>query len=51
LGKNAFKSITRSSSISRVCEVQSNVTKDGSIINVINTPGDPLLVFHYIIYS
>ncbi|KAG2372129.1 Immune-associated nucleotide-binding protein [Vigna angularis] len=39
LGKNAFKSIRCSSSMSRSCELQQNVTKDGSIINVINTPG------------
>ncbi|XP_027916414.1 immune-associated nucleotide-binding protein 9-like [Vigna unguiculata] len=39
LGRNAFKLRTRSSSESHICELQKNVTKDGSIINVINTPG------------
>ncbi|KAK8469152.1 hypothetical protein PHAVU_005G006200 [Phaseolus vulgaris] len=39
LGKNVFKSRVHSSSTSRICELQKNVTKDGSIINVINTPG------------
>jgi len=40
LGRNAFKLRTRSSSESHICELQKNVTKDGSIINVINTPGN-----------
>ncbi|QCD95404.1 P-loop containing nucleoside triphosphate hydrolase [Vigna unguiculata] len=39
LGRNAFKLRTCSSSESHICELQKNVTKDGSIINVINTPG------------
>ncbi|XP_014499889.1 GTPase IMAP family member 8 isoform X3 [Vigna radiata var. radiata] len=39
LRRNAFKSNRYSSSMSRICELQQSVTKDGSIINVINTPG------------
>jgi len=43
LRKNAFKSKTRT------CELQKSVTKDGSIINVIDTPGNTkLLVIHLI---
>ncbi|WVY99322.1 hypothetical protein V8G54_025392 [Vigna mungo] len=39
LGRNAFKLRMSSSNESRICELQKNVTKDGSVINVINTPG------------
>ncbi|WVZ01441.1 hypothetical protein V8G54_027510 [Vigna mungo] len=39
LGKNAFKLRTNSFDVSRICELQKSTTKDGSIINVINTPG------------
>jgi len=49
LGRNAFKSNRYSSSMSRICEIQKNVIKDGSIINVINTPGNLLLIIHCII--
>jgi len=52
LGKNAFKSRIQSSTTSRSCELQKNVTKDGSIINVINTPGNAkLLVIYYILFK
>ncbi|KOM43018.1 hypothetical protein LR48_Vigan05g062200, partial [Vigna angularis] len=39
LGKNVFKSGTRSSSMSRICELQKSTRKDGTTINIINTPG------------
>ncbi|XP_014500569.1 immune-associated nucleotide-binding protein 9 [Vigna radiata var. radiata] len=39
LGKNAFKLRTNSFDVSRICELQKSTTKDGSIINIINTPG------------
>ncbi|KAK7334482.1 hypothetical protein VNO80_26239 [Phaseolus coccineus] len=39
LGKNVFRSRIHSSNTSRICELKQNATKDGSIINVINTPG------------
>ncbi|BAT92906.1 hypothetical protein VIGAN_07177100, partial [Vigna angularis var. angularis] len=39
LGRNAFKLRMCSSNESRSCELQKSVTKDGSVINVINTPG------------
>ncbi|XP_014500732.1 immune-associated nucleotide-binding protein 9 [Vigna radiata var. radiata] len=39
LGRNVFKSGTRSSSMSRICELQKSTRKDGTTINIINTPG------------
>ncbi|WVZ01443.1 hypothetical protein V8G54_027512 [Vigna mungo] len=39
LGRNVFKSNRYSSSMSPICELQQKVNEDGSIINVINTPG------------
>jgi len=40
LGRNVFKLRKKSSGVSHICELQKNITKDGSIINVINTPGN-----------
>lgn len=39
LGRRAFKSRTSSSGVTRSAELQSCVRKDGSVINVIDTPG------------
>jgi len=41
LRKNAFKSRTHT------CELQKNITKDGLIINVIDTPGNVKLFLIY----
>ncbi|KAK7401382.1 hypothetical protein VNO78_12811 [Psophocarpus tetragonolobus] len=39
LGRKAFKSKTSSSGVTRVCELQTTVMKDGLTIKVIDTPG------------
>ncbi|KAG5047710.1 hypothetical protein JHK82_017070 [Glycine max] len=39
LGRRAFKSRTSSSGVTSVCELQRTIMKDGSIVNVIDTPG------------
>lgn len=40
LGRRAFKSRTSSSGVTSVCELQRTIMKDGSIVNVIDTPGE-----------
>ncbi|KAG5021084.1 hypothetical protein JHK87_016939 [Glycine soja] len=39
LGRRAFKSKSSSSGVTRVCELQRTIIKDGPIVNVIDTPG------------
>ncbi|KAK7401419.1 hypothetical protein VNO78_12880 [Psophocarpus tetragonolobus] len=39
LGRRAFKSRASASGVTRVCELQRTIIKDGPIINVIDTPG------------
>lgn len=39
LGRKAFKSRPSSSGVTSSCELQSTVLKDGTHINVIDTPG------------
>ncbi|KAK7399417.1 hypothetical protein VNO78_10599 [Psophocarpus tetragonolobus] len=39
LGRRAFKSRTSSSGVTRVCELQKTIIKNGPMVNVIDTPG------------
>lgn len=39
LGKKAFKSRASSNGVTSTCELQRTVTRDGQVINVIDTPG------------
>ena len=39
LGRRAFQSRASSAGVTRTCELQHTVLKDGQILNVIDTPG------------
>lgn len=45
LGQKAFKSKASSSCVTRTCESQSTVLKDGQIVNVIDTPGRSISIW------
>ena len=44
LGRRAFKSRASSSGVTSTCEMQRTVFKDGQVVNVIDTPGNLLMV-------
>ena len=44
LGRRAFKSRASSSGVTSTCEMQRTVLKDGQVVNVIDTPGNLLML-------
>ena len=43
LGRRAFKSRAGSSGVTKTCEMQRTMLKDGQVVNVIDTPGSLLM--------
>ena len=44
LGRRAFKSKVGSSEDTKTCEMQRTMLKDGQVVNVIDTPGNLLML-------
>ena len=44
LGKKAFMSKAGSSGVTKTCEMQRTMLKDGQVVNVIDTPGNLLML-------
>ena len=44
LGRRAFKASAGSSAITKTCEMKTTVLKDGQVVNVIDTPGNLLML-------
>ena len=44
LGRRAFKSKAGSSGVTKTCEMQRTMLKDGQVVNVIDTPGNLLML-------
>lgn len=50
LGRKAFKSRASSNGVTSTCELQRTVTRDGQVINVIDTPGIAYWIHVFFVY-